>query len=728
MKNILLVFRDDLKRASRNSLSLIVLFGVAIIPSFFSWFNVLSSWDPFGNVKNLRVAVANADEGFKSSLFPMRINIGTEVISSLRANSDLNWVFVTEDEAIAGTKSGEYYAALVLPADFSREMMTFFVPGSTSTQIDYYTNEKVNALSPEITGEAATEVSTQINESFTKTLDEVGLAVVSSIATSLEDSGAQGAMLRLQSSAKGVATQLRAAEQTSDIFAKLLGSTRSLLSSAASLTTASADAFGSTSGAIKGGADAMQSLESTLATAVDAISRALEASLTSFDNLANQVGGLNTAIDGQLGGAANLISALEGQVDSQISAYQNLRNELQGIADGTDDPTLQDGIELVISRLDAVIDRQVALRDRLGDAVTALNDGVADGDATRDEIIGLINEAKAAVANARDAYNADLRPTLDSMATAAASISSSFHTIGQDLTAAGAQLTGGESAALSALAAAQQTVTTIGADLEEAAVVFDTLAGALGSAAESGDLSEVTQLIGSNVSILATELVTPVKLKTIPVFAVDTFGAQMAPFYTVLGLWIGALLLSVLIRVDVPRDSLRSELNLTRTQEYFGRYGFFAVLALLQSTLLYCGLIWFVGVQPVYPMLLILAGWVMSLVFSIITYTLVLTFGEAGKALGVLLLVVQISSGGGAYPLSVLPQWFQNISPFVPVTHATNAVRSAIAGIYENDYWHSLGWLALFIVAALIVGLLIRLPLIPLNDKIGKALEATKLM
>src|SRR5690606_10764358 len=137
---------------------------------------------------------------------------------------------------------------------------------------------------------------------------------------------------------------------------------------------------------------------------------------------------------------------------------------------------------------------------------------------------------------------------------------------------------------------------------------------------------------------------------------------------------------------------------------------------------------WFVGVQPVYPLLLILAGWVMSLVFSIITYTLVLTFGEAGKALGVFLLVIQISSGGGAYPLSVLPQWFQNISPFVPVTHATDAVRSAIAGIYENDYWHSLGFLALFIVAALIVGLLVRVPLIPFNDKLGKALESTKLM
>ncbi len=217
-------------------------------------------------------------------------------------------------------------------------------------------------------------------------------------------------------------------------------------------------------------------------------------------------------------------------------------------------------------------------------------------------------------------------------------------------------------------------------------------------------------------------------LKTIPVFKVDTFGAQMAPFYSVLGLWVGALLLSVLIRVDVVRDRLPAGTDLTLPQEYLGRYGIFAVLALLQGSLLYVGLIGFVGVRPVYPALLILAGWVMSLVFSLITYTLVLSFGEAGKALAVFLLVVQISAGGGAYPLSVLPQWFQNISPFLPVSHATTAVRAAIAGIYDGDYWISLGCLALFVLPALLLGLVLRVPLIGLNDDLAKALESTRLM
>lgn len=95
MKNIGLLFRHDLRKATQNVIAVIVLFGVVIIPSFFAWFNVLSSWNPFGNVKNLTVAVANADEGYTSDIFPMPINIGNQVIANLRANSDLNWVFTT---------------------------------------------------------------------------------------------------------------------------------------------------------------------------------------------------------------------------------------------------------------------------------------------------------------------------------------------------------------------------------------------------------------------------------------------------------------------------------------------------------------------------------------------------------------------------------------------------------------------------------------------------------
>ncbi len=257
---------------------------------------------------------------------------------------------------------------------------------------------------------------------------------------------------------------------------------------------------------------------------------------------------------------------------------------------------------------------------------------------------------------------------------------------------------------------------------------FDELAAALTTAIDTGDLTELTELIGANPHALAAHLAEPVKLTRVPVYSVASFGAAMTPLYTVLALWVGALLTSVAIRVDPPRGGATGLPDLSPTETYLGRFGIFAVVGFLQSSLLGLGSVLFTQVQPQHPFLLILAGWVASLVFTLIIYTLVVTFGNAGKALGVLLLVIQISGSGGAYPLQVLPQWFQSISPFLPATHAVNAMRSAIAGIHQNDYWVSLGWLLAFTLPVLLLGLVLRRPFIRSNQKMLAALESTKLM
>lgn len=729
MKNVLAVARHDLHLATRNVIAVMVLFGVGVIPSFFAWFNVLSSWDPFGNVKNLKVAVANSDQGFKSDLFPIRVNIGEQVISSLRANSDLNWVFTSEQEAIEGTKSEEFYAALVLPPQFSQDMMTFLAPGAKPTEIEYYTNEKTNALSPKVTGEAATDVSTQINQAFTKTLNEVGLAMVSSLAKELEKPDTQATVERFETNLRVLATQLRSNADTARMFSSLSASSKPLVTSAASLTDASVDALQQTTGAINSGANAVGSLGSSLQSTTASLSSALSASAASHQDLSRKVDELYASLDGQTARTKSVLNTVTGQVDAQMSQYTTLRDGFQAQARSTNDPVLRDGFQLVADELSGAIERQRALRDRIDSAVTELDRGSSESQAARDEIKALIDQARQAVQDAANVYQDSLRPKLEQLGATLSSINSGFSAISNDIVNAARTLSGGSGSVLDALTVAEQLTASMASSLDKTATQFDAIAGELQSARSSGDVSKVQDLIGSNPEILASELTTPVALKTIPVFEVATFGAQMAPFYTVLGVWLGALLLPVLIRANVARELLPPLAKpLTLTQEYFGRYGIFALLGFLQSSLLFTGLIGFVGVRPVHPFLLILAGWVMSTVFSLITYTLVLSFGEAGKALVVVLLVFQISAGGGAYPLSLLPQWFQNLSPFLPVTHGTNAVRAAIAGIYEGDYWRSLGALLLFIVPTLLLGLLLRRPLIGLNKGLDKALESTKLM
>ena len=132
MRDIWHLFVDDVRRLTGNVVSVIIVIGLVAIPSLFAWFNIAASWDPFGNMGAMRFAVANDDEGYQSDLIPVRVSIGAEVVDQLRADSQLDWTFTTRQDAIEGTKSGEYYAALVIPKDFSATMMTFFGPKASA--------------------------------------------------------------------------------------------------------------------------------------------------------------------------------------------------------------------------------------------------------------------------------------------------------------------------------------------------------------------------------------------------------------------------------------------------------------------------------------------------------------------------------------------------------------------------------------------------------------------
>ncbi|MBF0931315.1 MAG: ABC transporter permease, partial [Actinomyces graevenitzii] len=156
------LYRDDLRRARINVISMVIILGLVVIPAVFAWFNVAASWNPFGNTRNLTVAVANADTGYKSDLVPMKVNAGEQVVSALRANKQLKWEVTTPAQALEGTKSGKYYAAIVIPEGFSKNMLSFFSSSAQSTQLNYYINEKRNGIAPKIAGAGAQAVSTQV--------------------------------------------------------------------------------------------------------------------------------------------------------------------------------------------------------------------------------------------------------------------------------------------------------------------------------------------------------------------------------------------------------------------------------------------------------------------------------------------------------------------------------------------------------------------------------------
>lgn len=728
MSVILRLVGRDVRHATQNVMACIVIFGLVVIPSLFTWFNVIASWDPFANTSNLKVAVASTDTGYESDLIPVRINIGEQVLSALRANDDLDWVITTEDDAIDGTKSGAYYAAIVLPQSFSADMMTFYVDGAEHTDIALYTNEKKNALAPKITEQGADGVSAQITEKFTKTLSEIALSLLSSLSDFLTDDDTQAALARLQARVASLTTQLRSSAQTADMFSALFDSSIPVVNSASGLVGSAGAAFSDASDAVGSGSDAVDSLGSALRTATQGVSDALSATANSYNAVGDRIDDLYVDMDSLSGDRVTVLTDLAARVQDQIDRYRTTRDVLDTEVRPTLPEAAQGALDTVIAALDDAIARQQAVHDSLVQAAQDIQDDNALEQGSHQEILATIADAKTAVQNAQSAYADGLKPQLDLLSSTLSRLDSDISIVSNDLADVSSSLSGSSDSVMTAIDRGKTIADGISTSLGELADRFDELDQALGTATDTGDLSELRDIIGGDPGVLATSLGEPVRVDRTAVFPVAGFGAAMAPLYTILALWVGALLMTVTIRVDVNHNTLSGTSELTTTQKYLGRYGIFGLVGLAQSTLLTLGLILFVRIEPAHPLLMILAGWIISLVFTLIVYTAVVAFGNAGKALCVLLLVIQISGSGGAYPLQLLPDWFQNISPFLPATYAIQALRSAIGGVYAADFWISLLLLALFIVPALLLGLVLRRPLIAYNRGMSEALESTKLM
>lgn len=240
-------------------------------------------------------------------------------------------------------------------------------------------------------------------------------------------------------------------------------------------------------------------------------------------------------------------------------------------------------------------------------------------------------------------------------------------------------------------------------------------------------MAEIETLLSGSPAELSSFLAAPVELKTEKIYPVANYGSAMAPFYTTLAIWVGGVVLVAMISVNVSEKTEKA-LSLKPHHAYFGRYITFLILGLIQSTIIALGDLFFLGIQCEHPILFLLAAWLTSIVYVNLIYTLTVSFGDVGKAIAVILMVIQVAGSGGSFPIEVLPEFFQRLYPLMPFAHSMNAMRECIAGMYQNTYWIEMGCLAIFLIPSLLLGLVLRKPVIRLNHTFTEKLESTHLM
>ncbi len=726
MKNIWKIFQWDLKRISNNVIALIVIVGISVVPCLYAWFNIAASWDPYSNTGNLKVAVASVDEGYEGSLIPIEINIGDKVLSALRENTQMEWVFTTEEKATSGVKSGKYYAAIVIPKDFSNKMMSVFSEDVEKPEITYYSNAKENAIAPKVTDKGASAIQRQVNEVFIETISDTTLTVLQAVSNMTEASGAQTIVANLNTNLNQIAGDLTASAGLLESFSDMTGSAQKLLNSTTEFLKTAQEQTKMTKESFQETSKSFSSLDDSLDAATDSVGTALESAENVYDQM-DQV--ISDAFDAESADAQQVASTLDTLADkigNVVTAYTSVRDTIASFAEKY--PEISEIADQVVYKLDTSIEKQKNLQSSLQNSADALRNTKTDLAAAKNELEGLVAENEKNVSGVSESYKSSLQKSLNKLSAALNTSKSDI----SDLLSQLGQSTDGiyklADSADSDLSEIQNVLKSSGEVLSEASGRITDTTAKLEQMEESGDFSEMESLISGDRSSISSFLAAPVSLNTQKIYEIENYGSSMAPFYSVLSIWIGGIVLVAMLKVNVSENCTKELKNVKLYQVYFGRFITFMIVGFFQSTLIALGDLLYLGIQCEHPFLFMLGCWFSSFVFVNIIYTLTVSLGDIGKAASVILLVVQVAGTGGTFPIEVAPSFFQAVYPLLPFTHSMAALRETVGGLYGMNYWIDLGKLAIFLGVSLIVGLVLRKPIIKANDAFTEKLEETKLM
>lgn len=704
MKNIGIIFRRDIKGLLKNFLALVVAVGICVLPALYAWFNIYANWDPYSNTANIKIAVVNNDDGWINDENE-NINMGDSVVDALKEKDSIGWVFLdSEDDATDGVKSGDYYAAIVIDSDFTYGMYHGVKENVESPKITYYVNDKKNAVATKITDTAVSSVQRSVNQQFVKAVVEGIFQNTNIISSDLKEDDIVGSFVE-----KLEAVDASLAEYDSMVDSLMSGN-EDLSGAANSLSDSMTAGQASIQSGIK---------------EIEAGKSRLDTSQNSFNSFSADINSQLASIETTLNDLSQKIS--DAQLQNDVAVLQENLKDISGKAgeladelkelyeplEGADNANLEKTIESMQTIANGIATAAGSV-DMSGAAETA----VASAQSS-------LNAYSQNVADIRKMYNNQVVPQVTSLIDGMKDILTSVGTmLGNisDTTGTMSDVFVGVSDTLDILNTSLSQLKEV---MNSARLKIQTAISEIQEAESDEQLDVVMNLLAGNPESLGEFFAEPVKVSENFVYEIANYGSGVAPFYTTLAIWVGMTILVSIVKVHADRTGL---VNVKPSELYFGRYFTFLLLSQVQTAIIVWGDLVLLGIQCLHPWKFYGAAVLASLVFSLLIYSLTIAFGDIGKALAVVVMVIQIAGSGGTYPIEALPSYFRGVYIFFPFPYVINAMRECIGGMYENTYLVCMLELAIFGVAALIIGLVIRIPFMKLNEFIEHRMEDTEML
>lgn len=1000
MKQIWRIYKTDLRNVAKHWAAIVIVVGLMILPSLYAWFNIKASWDPYGNTKEVPIAVSNQDAG--SNLRGKDINIGDEIVDSLKKNKKLGWKFVDEKQAIYGVERGDYYASITIPKDFSEKIATVLDENPQKPELDYYVNEKVNAIAPKITAKGASGITEEISKNFVKTANGEIFKIFNDLGIDLETNlpsiekvkdlvfklEAQfPEMNTLMDKALDDATRaediVKVAQKELPVVESVINDGQEALGNLDKFFARNDETLNRAPGTIKNNLTVMKQGLDAAAEITDYLKNpSFDFNLTlpdpaklpelpnitipqipqipripeipalpevngeGYKNIAKNINQTvnnvfssirvgTTYAQGVINGLQNgnfdpekakqdlnkVSETLQGRADSvsylidiftkfkefaptdsgkdffqkRIDKLTNLKSAIEnangGVKDianiiGTGQEVKQDVRDVANKKLDAInnlvnqaeadynatfvadFEKAVSTAEQLKDKAEGVKEGAQQlrGNLNQDikkanELVNqtneLVNQTNEALDNGREKYDKavsdysrlktelekaredlsnkgvnglnstkvalndlngqfkagwnlvnDMIPVLESTNKVLADVNSNKNMNnmisklnkvkdglqkGIDLTDKGIDaINKGQKPAADVIESINEVSKNVSGQIGDILAKYDSeivpnfneaiartkemskntsqilkeadkklpdvkkiledsskglvdgrkkladikaempatekkikeLADKIRDFESEEDLKDIIRLLKNDVEKQSDYFANPVNLKENKLFAMPNYGSAMSPFYTVLALWVGALLMVSLLTVEVHEEGA----NYKSHEIYFGRLLTFLTIGLSQAFIVSMGDIFLLGTYVVDKFWFVLFSLFIGGVFVCIVYSLVSIFGNVGKSMAIILLVLQVAGSGGTFPIQMTPAFFQAIYPFLPFTYAISAIRETVGGMLWDIVTRDLLVLSAFVVVMIVAALLLKTPINKSSEKFVENAKGSKII
>jgi putative membrane protein len=686
MKNHLL--KEELTAVFRNRKLLIPLIAILFIPVLYSGMFLWAFWDPYGHMKDIPVAIVNEDEG--ATYEGKELHLGDDLVDKLKESKDFHFEFVDNEAALDDLENQKYYMIVEIPSDFSENATTLLDDQPEKLTLTYIPNEGYNFLAAQIGGTAVEKIKASLSEKVTETYAESMFGKVGELADGMTKAS-EGA----QELSNGTADLLTGTETFHEKLTQFATGTEQFTKGVASAKSGS-DAVNEGASALSAGLGQLTNGQSELVSASKKIQTGMGGLQQGISEVNTGLGTVNEKMPSLISGTTELkegaatleTSLTEWQKGAEAvnGGVKSLAQSLQAMISQMPEGPERLKLEQTLASLDATT-------KVLADKSALLSQGAGKLEKGAESLITGQEELQGGLTQLEEGTSA-LQAGASELTSGQATFESGMEVFQSKLTEAsiGAQKisegTDKLASGVTELSDASGTISSSAKLLEEGSnQIVDGNSKLLDGSNELA--SKLVDGAGQASSVKATDktfnmMAQPVEVKEKAVNEVSNYGTGFAPYFLSLGLFVGALLLSIVFPLKEPAAIPKNGWNW-----FVSKFSIISIVGIIQGVVAATVLLLGLGLQVENLMNFYLFTIITSITFVALIQLLVTTLGDPGRFVAIIVLILQLTTSAGTFPLELIPSALQPFNSLLPMTYSVQGFKAVISSGDYSFMWHN---------------------------------------